>query len=220
MIEGVAVSEGANNAAAGGGLVPLLTLGIPASSSSAVLLGALMIHGLQPGPLLFTENPAFVWALIASMYVGNVMLLVLNLPLIGLWAKLCEVPYPILTPIVLVVCVLGTYSIRYNLFDVWAMIVFGVLGYFMRKLAFPAAPLMLALILTPMLESALGQSLTISDGSFLIFVTRPMSLALVLLAAVSLAAGMWSRRRADRAGTPLETRDVRRDGTGSDARAA
>lgn len=195
VIEGVAAPEGANNSACGGGMVPLLTLGIPANAGLAVLMGAFMIHGLTPGPLLYQQNPSFVWGLIASMYIGNVMLLVLNLPLIPFWARLVRVPYPVLAPIVLLLCFVGTYCIRNNLFDVWVSIGFGVIGYMMRKLEFPTPPVILALILGPRLESALGQSLIISDGSFSIFVTRPISLVLLLLAGASLALSVSWRRK-------------------------
>lgn len=194
VIEGVAAPEGANNSAAGGGMVPLLTLGIPASAPLAVLLGALMIHGLRPGPLLFQQNPQFVWGLIASMYIGNAMLLVLNLPLVGIWANLIRVPYPVLAPTVLALCFIGTYGIRNNFFDVWVAVAFGALGYLMRKLEFPAAPVVLALILSRMMEAALRQSLIISRGSLDIFVTRPMSLALISLAVLSIAFSIYSRR--------------------------
>ena len=199
VIEGVAAPEGANNSACGGGMVPLLTLGIPSSAPLAVLLGALMVHGLRPGPLLFQQNPEFVWGLIASMYIGNVMLLMLNLPLVGLWAKLVKVPYPILAPVVLALCFIGTYGIRNNLFDVWVSIAFGALGYLMRKLEFPAPPVVLALILSHMMESALRQSLIISKGSLAIFFTRPMAAALILLAFASIALSIYSRQREQKA---------------------
>jgi len=194
-IEGVAAAEGANNSAVGGGLVPLLTLGIPPSAPLAVLLGALMIHGLRPGPLLFEQNPNFVWGFIASMYIGNLMLLVLNLPLVGLWARLIRVPYPILAPIVLALCVIGAYGIRNNMFDVWIALSLGVIGFFMRKLDFPAAPVILAIILAPMIENALRQSLGISRGDMSIFFTRPISAGLLILAAGSLALSIYGRIR-------------------------
>ena len=193
IIEGVAAPEGANNSAAGGGMVPLLTLGIPPSAPLAVLLGALMLHGLRPGPLLFQQNPQFVWGLIASMYVGNVFLLVLNLPLVGLWARLVKVPYPMLAPVVLTLCFIGAYGVRNSVFDIWVTIGFGVLGYLMQKLEFPAAPVVLALILAPMMEEALRQSLIISNGSLGILVSRPMSLVLLLLAAGSLTVSIYTR---------------------------
>lgn len=192
-IEGVAAAEGANNAACGGGMVPLLTLGIPPSAPLAILLGALMIHGLRPGPLLFEQNPNFVWGLIASMYIGNAMLLLLNLPLVGFWASLIRIPYHILAPIVLALCFIGAYSVRNNMFDVWIALFFGFIGFFMRKLEFPAAPVVLALVLGPMAENALRQSLTISRGDFSIFLTRPISAALLCLAIVSLLLSIVAR---------------------------
>ncbi|MHB0871240.1 MAG: tripartite tricarboxylate transporter permease [Chloroflexota bacterium] len=196
VIEGVAAPEGANNSASGGGMVPLLTLGIPASAPLAVLMGALMIHGLRPGPLLFQQDPRFVWGLIASMYIGNVVLLVLNLPLVGLWAKLVKVPYPALAPTVLILCIVGAYGVRNNLFDVWVTLAFGVLGYLMRKLDYPSAPVVLALILSPMMEKSLRQALIISNGSLDIFFSRPMSLALLLLATASIVFSVYSRVKA------------------------
>lgn len=204
VIEGVAAPEGANNSASAGAMVPLLTLGIPGSGSTAVLLGALMIHGLRPGPLMFQENPEFAWALIASMYVGNIMLLVLNLPLIPLWARLVKVPYPILVPIVLTICFLGTYPINNSLFDVWIAIGFGVLGYLMRKLEFPPAPLILALILGLKVEANLGRSLVISKGSLMVFFTQPVALALILLAFASVALSLYMRARVPDAGAMIE----------------
>jgi len=194
-IEGVAASEGANNAAVSGAMVPLLSLGIPVSAPMAVLLGAFMIHGLKPGPMLFEKSPEFVWALIASMYVGNVLLLILNLPLVGLWAQLIRVPYPFLAPGILVLCLIGAYGIRNSFFDVGIAFAMGILGYGMRKLEYPTAPVVLGLILSPMLESALRQSLTISKGSLAIFVVRPISLVLLFLTAVSILASIYSRRR-------------------------
>lgn len=198
VIEGVAGPEAANNAATGGGMVPLLTLGIPPSAPLAVLLGALMVHGVRPGPLLFSEHPEFVWPLIASMYIGNVMLLVLNLPLVGLWARIAKLPFPILGPIIFVLSFIGTYGVRNNMFDVWVALAFGVLGYLMRKAGVPAVPVVLALILGPMLEAALRQSLTISHGSPEIFVTRPVSLLLIVAAAGSVALSVYGRVREGR----------------------
>jgi len=198
-IEGVAASEGANNAAVSGAMVPLLSLGIPVSPPMAVLIGAFMIHGLRPGPMLFNNNPEFVWALIASMYVGNVILLILNLPLVGLWAQLIRVPYPYLAPGIMVLCFLGAYGIRNSFFDVAVAFAMGIVGYVMRKLDYPAAPVVLALILSPMLEDALRQSLTISKGSINIFITRPISLTLLILAAISVFLSIYSRRKGSKA---------------------
>ena len=190
-IEGVAAPEGANNATSTAGFVPLFSFGLPTAPSMAVLLGGLMMYGLQPGPMLFKNNPQFVWAVIASMYIGNVMLLVLNLPLVGIWARIAIVPFPILAPIIIFCSVLGTYSIRFILFDVWVMLIFGLIGYFMRKLGFPIAPLVLASVLAQMLETSLQQALLISQGSPFIFFTRPISLTFMVLSAISILWGLW-----------------------------
>jgi putative tricarboxylic transport membrane protein len=194
-IEGVAAPEGANNATTSGGFVPLLALGIPATPALAVLLGGLTIYGLQPGPLLFEKRPDFVWTVIASMYVGNVMLLVLNLPLVGLWARLVRVPYGVMAPLILLFSVVGAFSVRNNPIDVGIALAFGAVGYLMAKLGYPAAPLVLALILTPMLESALRQSLSMAAGSPLVFVTRPIA---VVLIGAGLALTAWSLRARSR----------------------
>ncbi|MFB0508787.1 MAG: tripartite tricarboxylate transporter permease [Thermodesulfobacteriota bacterium] len=186
VIEGVAAPEGANNAAAGGAMVPLLTLGIPGSGTTAVLLGALLIHGLRPGPLLFQNNPDFVWAVIASMYIGNGLLLVLNLPLVGLWASMLRVPYKILMPLIVTISAVGVYATDNNIFDMWVMFGFGIVGYLMRKLDFPAAPTVLALVLGPLVERSLRQSLTLSHGDLSIFFHRPIAAALTIIAILSL----------------------------------
>jgi putative tricarboxylic transport membrane protein len=195
-IEGVAAPEGANNATSTAGFVPLFSFGLPTAPSMAVMLGGLMMYGLQPGPMLFAQNPQFVWAVIASMYIGNVMLLILNLPLVGMWAKICKIPFYILGPIIVFCAMIGTYSIRFQAFDVWVMLLFGVLGYFMRKLGFPVAPMVLASVLAQMLETALGQSLLISQGSPLIFFTRPISAVFMALALLSIGRGVWVLMRA------------------------
>jgi putative tricarboxylic transport membrane protein len=174
-IEGVAGPESANNAAAEGSLVPLFSLGIPANVVMALLFGALMIHGLQPGPRLVIEHPEIFWGVVASLYIGNIMLLILNLPLIGLWVKVLKVPYTILFPLILLFCLIGSYSINNSVIDVLIMIFFGLVGYLIRKLGYEAAPLVLSFVLGPMLEKTLRQSLLISGGSFLIFITRPIS---------------------------------------------
>ena len=186
VIEGVAAPEGANNAAAGGGMVPLLTLGIPSGGATAVMLGALMIHGLRPGPMLFTTNPEFVWGLIASMYIGNVLLVILNMPLIGIWVQLLKVPYKVLMPLILTIAATGIFATDNNIFDMWIMFFFGVVGYLMRKLGFPEAPMVLALVLGRMVEMSLRQSLTISHGSLSIFFTRPISGVIMTVALISL----------------------------------
>jgi putative tricarboxylic transport membrane protein len=190
-IEGVAGPESANNAATGGALIPLLTLGVAPNVPMAVLLGAFLIHGVQPGPLMITERPELFWGVVASMYVGNLLLLVLNLPLIGLWVQLLRVPYGVLFPLILLFCVIGAWSEARNPADLVALLAFGVLGYLMKKLGFEAAPLVLAFVLGRMAEEALRQSLLLSRGSLAILVTRPLAsaiLALALTAAVLPAA--------------------------------
>lgn len=195
-IEGVAGPEAANNAAAGGAFIPLLTLGIPANPVMAILLGALMIHGLQPGPLLMKSAPELFWGIIASMYVGNAMLLVLNLPLIGIWTRLLRVPYALLFPFVLLFCLIGSYSVSNNVGDGIIMWVFGVLGYLLKKFDYEAAPLILAMVIGPMMEEALRQSLILSAGSFKIFVERPITAGLILAAALLLILPLFTRRTA------------------------
>jgi putative tricarboxylic transport membrane protein len=186
-IEGVAAPETANNAYANAAMVPLLTLGIPSSPTIAVLMGAFIINGLTPGPFLFQERPDLVWAVIASFFVGNVILLVLNLPLVGLWAKILEVPFHYIAIGTLLFCILGAYSINQSVFDVWVMLGFGVIGYLLRKLDFPLAPAVLGLILGPMLEKSLRTSLEMSAGDFSIFFTRPISAGLLAFCVVILA---------------------------------
>jgi putative tricarboxylic transport membrane protein len=195
MIEGVAGPEAANNAAAGGGFIPLLTLGIPANAVMAILLGALMIHGLQPGPLLVKQAPDVFWGIITSMYVGNVMLLVLNLPLIGFWVRLLKTPYQLLFPLILLFCLIGTYSLSNNVGDGIVMLVFGVLGYLMKKFDYEAAPLILAMVIGPMMEEALRQSLILSAGSFAIFIERSISAGFIFAAALLLVFPLLTRRR-------------------------
>jgi putative tricarboxylic transport membrane protein len=175
VIEGVAGPEAANNSATGGAFIPLFTLGIPSNSVVAILLGAFMIFGIQPGPLLIAQHPDLFWGTIMSMYVGNAMLLVLNLPLIGLWVKLLKVPYPILFPLILVFCLVGVYSLNNSLTEVAMMIGFGVFGYLGRKFQFEMAPLILALVIGPMMEQNLRLSLVISQGSPWIFIEHPIS---------------------------------------------
>jgi putative tricarboxylic transport membrane protein len=194
-IEGVAGPEAANNAAAGGAFIPLLTLGIPANPVMAILLGALMIHGLQPGPLLMTRAPDLFWGAITSMYIGNAMLLVLNLPLIGIWIRLLRVPYALLFPFILLFCLIGSYSVSNNVGDGLVMWVFGILGYLLRKFDYEAAPLILALVIGPMMEEALRQSLILSAGSFTIFVERPISAGFIFAAALLLIFPLLTRRR-------------------------
>jgi putative tricarboxylic transport membrane protein len=174
-IEGVASPESANNAAAGGSLIPLLSLGIPPNPIMAIFFSALIIHGIQPGPLLIKQHPDLFWGLVASLYLGNFLLLILNLPLIGIWVKLLKIPYKLLFPLILLFCLIGAYTLNDLSFDLYVMIFFGVVGWMMRKFGYEAAPLIMAYILGPMLENALRQSLLISGGSFSIFITRPIS---------------------------------------------
>jgi putative tricarboxylic transport membrane protein len=186
VIEGVAGPEAANNSAAQGSFIPLLTLGIPSNVVMAMLLGALIIHGVTPGPLLLTQHPEIFWGVTASMYLGNVMLLVLNLPLIGLWVQVLKVPYPILMPLIILFCLIGAYTINNSVMDVLFMLIFGLVGYGMKKLKYDAPPFILAFVLGPMMEYSLKQSLIFSKGSFMIFLTRPiaatgLTAALVLL---------------------------------------
>jgi len=174
-IEGVASPESANNAASQGAFIPLLTLGIPANVVMAILLGALMIQGIKPGPLLIKNHPDLFWGVIGSMYIGNLMLLILNLPLIGIWVKILKIPYPILFPLILLFCLIGSYSLNNNVVEMMIMILFGIVGYLMKKFAYEGAPLILAFVLSPLFENALRQSLIMSHGSFMIFLTRPIS---------------------------------------------
>jgi putative tricarboxylic transport membrane protein len=193
-IEGVAGPESANNAATGGSMIPLLTLGIPANVVMAVLMGAFLIHGVQPGPLLIKEHPEIFWGVVTSMYVGNAMLLVLNLPLIGLWVQLLKVPYRILFPLILLFCMIGVYSISSNIWDIVIMLIFGVLGYLMKKLEYEPVPLVLAFVLGRMAEESLRQSLVLSRGSLMIFVSRPISGAFLVAAAVLVVAPFIASR--------------------------
>ena len=194
-IQGIAGPEAANNSAASGNFIPLLTLGIPCNAVMAILLGALMIHGLQPGPLLMTKAPDLFWGTIVSMYLGNVMLLVLNLPLIGLWVKVLKVPYYLLYPLILLFCLIGAYSIGNNPGDVLLMLVFGVVGYLLKKFQYDGAPLILAAVLGPMLEEAFRQSLMLSKGNFRIFISRPLSLCFLITACVLLIIPIVTQRK-------------------------
>jgi putative tricarboxylic transport membrane protein len=198
-IEGVAGPEAANNAAAGGAFIPLMTLGIPPNVVMALLLGAFVIHGLQPGPLMMTQRPDLFWGIVASMYIGNAMLLVLNMPLIGMWVQVLKLPYRVLFPLILMFCVVGVFASGNAVFDVFVMVVFGVLGYLMRKFGYEPAPLVLAFVLGPMLENNLRKSLILSHGEFSIFIERPISAVCLVLAAAALLAPllpMLARRRA------------------------
>jgi putative tricarboxylic transport membrane protein len=182
VIQGVAGPETANNAAIGGAFVPLLTLAIPPTPGMALLLGCLLSYGVQVGPLLIKNSPDIFWGVVSSMYIGNFMLLILNLPLIGLWVKILKVPYVILFPLILLFCVLGAYSLNSTTDEVVLMVIFGVIGYLMKKYAYEAAPMVMAMILSPLMENNLRQSLALSHGSFMIFFTRPLSAVLMITA--------------------------------------
>ncbi len=200
-IEGVAGPEAANNAAAAGVLVPLLTLGLPTSSTAAIMLAAFQQFNLQPGPLIFTANPELVWGLIASLYLGNTMLLLLNLPLAPLWARLLRIPAPLLYGGILVFATLGTYSLKNSVFDVGLMYLIGMIGFLMRRVDIPVAPAIIGMILGPMVEQQFRRALAISEGDLSVFLTRPISatlllLALVALLAVPLARAYRGRKRA------------------------
>lgn len=181
-IEGVAGPEAANNAAAQTCFIPMLTLGLPGTATMALMIGALVIQGVQPGPEILSQQPALFWGLVVSMWLGNLMLLFLNLPLVGLWAKLISVPYHFLFPMICVFVAIGVYSINNSVFDVYMMALFGVLGYFFRKVGAEAAPLILAMILGPMAEEYLRRALLISHGDASIFFTSPLSLGTLLVA--------------------------------------
>ncbi|MDO8874528.1 MAG: tripartite tricarboxylate transporter permease [Pseudolabrys sp.] len=181
-IEGVAGPESANNAGAQISFVPMLTLGIPSNAVMALMVGALIIHDIQPGPEIMTKTPHLFWGLVASMWIGNAMLVILNLPLIGLWVKLLSVPYRLLYPLILLCCAIGAYSTNNNMFDVWVAIVFGFLGYIFLKLECEPAPLLLGYILGPLLEENLRRALVLSRGDYTVFATRPMSAVMLVMA--------------------------------------
>jgi putative tricarboxylic transport membrane protein len=182
VIEGVAAPEACNNAASTAGFIPLLSLGIPSNAFNAVLLGALMVYGLRPGPLLIKSNPGLFWGLLSSMYVGNVMLVVLNLPLIPLWVWILRVPYTLLSVLILIFCFLGSYSINNSLVDVTITFAFGIFGFLIRKFHFEAPPFILAFVLGPLMETTFRQSLIMSGGSFSIFFTQPISTVFIVIA--------------------------------------
>ncbi len=198
-IEGVAGPEAANNATVTAALIPLLTLGIPTSNTTAILLGAFQNYGIQPGPQLFTTSAALVWALIASLYIGNVMLLILNLPMVGLWVKLLKIPKPQLYAGILIFATLGAYAMRQSAFDLFLLYAIGLLGVVMRRFDFPTAPVVIGMILGPLAEAQLRNAMSIGEGSAAVFFQRPMSIALVVIVVAVLvlprAARVWSARR-------------------------
>jgi putative tricarboxylic transport membrane protein len=197
-IEGVASPEACNNAAVGGTFIPLLSLGIPSNAMTAILLGALMIYGLTPGPLLIKNSPDLFWGVIASMYIGNIMLLILNLPLIPMWVSVLKIPYSYLSSFIILFCLIGAYSLNNSTTDIYIAVIFSLVGLLMKKFEFEGAPLVLAFVLGPLLETALRRSLILSDGSFLIFLQRPISAAFILFSVVVLVAPLFSKLRLGR----------------------
>ena len=191
-IEGVAGPESANNSATSGAFVPMLALGVPSGPIPAVMIAAMMVHGIAPGPLLIAQQPELFWGFIASMYVGNVVLLILNLPLVGIFVNLLRIPYPLLYPAILIFCVLGVYAVNGSVVDVGIMTVMGALGYILRKFDFETAPVVLGLVLAPMMEMSFRQSLSMSSGNYAIFVTRPIALVLLAVGVALLLSSMIS----------------------------
>lgn len=194
-VKGLAAPETANNAATSGAFVPLLSLGIPGSGTTAVMLGAFLVMGVQPGPMLMTERPEIFWGVIASMYIGNVFLLILNLPLIPYFAKVLKIPRPMLISLVVVFSMVGVYAVSFNTFDLYMLLLFGAIGFIMRLFSFPAPPFILAFILGGMLEQSFRQSLTISNGDLSIFITNPISCALLILSLLSFAFPLYGQLR-------------------------
>lgn len=192
-IEGIAAPETANNAASISGFIPLFSLGIPASIAIALLLGAMMIHGIQPGPLFIQQKPEIFWGVVASMYIGNLLCLILNLPLIGVWVQLLRVPFKILFPMIAIFSLIGVYTVNNNIFDVYLMVLFGVIGYFLRKRGYEPAPLAIAFVLEPLVEENFRQSLAISQGSFYIFLSRPISCGFVIATLVIIGISIWKK---------------------------
>ena len=197
-VAGVAGPESANNSASTGAFVPMLSLGLPTGPVTAVLMAALLIHGVSPGPQLVTEHPKVFWGFVASMYVGNVMLLLLNLPLVGLFVSVLRVRYAYLYPVIIMFCIIGVYEVNHSLIDVWIMLIFGVIGYFLRKFDFDPAPLVLGLVIAPIFELSLRQSLVMSGGDYMIFLTRPFAAVLFGISALLLVMSMISAFRKDR----------------------
>lgn len=194
-IAGVAGPETANNAAPGGAMIPLLTLGIPGSGTTAILMGALMMYNVQPGPLLFEDHPQVAWGLIASMFIGNLMLLILNLPLVKVFAKIIETPKKYLIPIIIAISIFGVYAVQVSTYDLLLLLGCGVLGYFLSKNDYPIAPLVLGLVLGPMIENNMRRALTISDGDYSLFFTRPLSLTFLIVTALWLLIPVLLKKR-------------------------
>jgi putative tricarboxylic transport membrane protein len=198
-VAGVAGPESANNAASTGAFVPMLALGIPTGPVTAVLMAALLIHGVPPGPTLVNDHPNVFWGFVASMYVGNLMLLALNLPLVGLFVSLLRIPYSYLYPMIIMFCVIGVYEVNHSIVDVWIMLIMGAVGYALRKLGLDPAPLVLGLVIAPTFEMSLRQSLIMSNGQWTIFLQRPIAATLLALCAglLALAALSLVRRHKD-----------------------
>jgi putative tricarboxylic transport membrane protein len=212
-VEGVAGPESANNSATSGAFVPMLALGVPSGPIPAVMLAAMMVHGISPGPLLIRQQPELFWGFIASMYVGNLVLLILNLPMVGLFVNLLRIPYPLLYPAILVFCVLGVYAVNGSVVDVWIMAATGALGYLLRKFDFETAPVVLGLVLAPMLEMSFRQTLAMSAGNYAIFVNRPIAASMLLVGLGLLLLGLrpvltrgmdWRQRLGQAVKTRLE----------------
>jgi putative tricarboxylic transport membrane protein len=197
-VAGVAGPESANNAASTGAFVPMLALGLPTGPITAVLLAALMIHGVSPGPTLVNEHPDIFWGFVASMYVGNLMLLALNLPLVGIFVNVLRIPYAYLYPLVIMFCIIGVYEVNNSIVDVWIMLIMGVVGYGLRKFGLDPAPLVLGLVISPTLEMSLRQSLIMSNGNWTIFFARPIALTLLVVCAVLLTMAALSLLRSRR----------------------
>jgi putative tricarboxylic transport membrane protein len=191
-VAGVAGPESANNSASTGAFVPMLALGIPTGPITAVLIGALMVHGVNAGPQLVTEHPDVFWGFVASMYVGNLMLLALNLPLVGLFVTVLRIPYAYLYPLIIMFCIVGVYEVSHSIVDVWIMLIMGVLGYALRKFSFDPAPLVLGLVIAPLFEQSLRQSLIMSNGNYMIFTQRPIAGGLLIASAALLALSAMS----------------------------
>ena len=198
-VAGVAAPEAANNAASTGSMLPMLTLGIPGSPTTAILLGGMIIWGLRPGPLLFSEHPDFVWGLIGSLYIANAATLVINLAFIPLFVRVLTMPFTVLAPIIYILCVVGGYAPTQTMHDVWLMFVFGVVGYLLRKLNYPVAPAVLAIVLGPLAERSMRQSLLASQGDFTTFFTRPISGTCMLIALLLVCYPLFQKMRSKKA---------------------
>ncbi|KCV62012.1 tripartite tricarboxylate transporter TctA family protein [Bordetella bronchiseptica 99-R-0433] len=194
-IEGIVAPESANNASDQASFIPTMTLGIPGSVTMALIIGALMIHGIQPGPQMLTEQPEMFWGLVMSFWIGNIVLVILNVPMIGLWVRVLTIPYHVLYPAIVMFICIGTYAVNNNVFDVYAVLVFGIAGYILRVLGFEPAPLLLGYVLGPMLEENFRRAMLLSRGSLQTFIERPISMWVLLLTAVLLVWGIWGSLR-------------------------